>query len=167
MFHYLWLLYYFRGEEQMATIQPRVNTRGAMWALVLLEGHYRSFMLMGLFFHLIDQNFLAFHKEMSNFIRKFHPVKEFCNSMPMSNKKPSIHITTSIPHNIKNWQKKFSALGGHLKMVRLPLLQGRHLKFLAGFLHFSSLPTLRPSDTGITRIWNPPSALHWADSSFS
>ncbi len=165
MFHYLWLLYYFRGgangnntaQGQYERCNVSIGAFGRALPII---------MLMGLFFHLIDQNFLAFHKEITNFIRKFHPVKEFWNSMPMSNKKPSIHITTSIPHNIKNWQKKFSALGGHLKMVRLPLLQGRHLKFLAGFLHFSSLPTLRPSDTGITRIWNPPLALPWADSSF-
>jgi hypothetical protein len=71
----------------------------------------------------------------------------------------------------KELRNFLSVIGGHLKKVRLPLLQGKHLAFFARILHFirlltNSLHTLRPSDGGITSIQNLPLAPPQADSSF-
>jgi hypothetical protein len=38
------------------------------------------------------------------------------------------------PQDAKNWQNFLCVIGGHLKKVRLPLLQGKHLAFFAGIL---------------------------------
>jgi len=129
------LLCYFRrgangnnaAQGQYERCNVSIGAFGRALPIIYVNGSFLSF----------DRSkFLGISQGNDHSIPKFHPVKEFCNSMPMSNKKLLIPITTSIPNNIKNWQKILSAVGGKLKMVRLPLLQCRHLKFLAGFLHF-------------------------------
>ncbi len=94
----------------------------------------------------------------------------------LQQKKTHLQDHTMTINSVNNWWNFLGIVGGHLTMVRLPPLWGRHLMFLAGFLaeflHFirfltrSKFHALRPSDRAVTRIQNAPSALPWAHSLF-